>query len=139
MIKDVKYINQKSPIKEAAAKMMKFSIGSVLVEDDNGDMVGILTERDVLKHVAKGCACDDIVSKEMTKNVIAIEQEAEIVDAIDIMVKKKIKKLVVMHNERVVGIITASDILKSGDKIEDEVLLRLARYFPVQKSTGYAG
>jgi len=139
MIKNVKYINQNKTIKEAASIMIKNSIGSVIVEDDDGEMAGILTERDVLRTVAKGCDCNELVKNQMTKNVIKIDKNVEIADAIDLMVKKNIKKLVVMNEDNVCGIITASDILKSGDKLEEEVLLKLAKYFPVKQREGYAG
>ncbi len=138
MKKDVKYINKDRTIKEAASVMVKNSIGSVLVENDDGEFVGILTERDILRHVAKGHSNEEKVGAEMTKNVITISKEAEIADAIELMAKKNIKKLVVMEEDEVVGIITASDILKSGDKLEEEVLRKLAKYFPIAKNK-YAG
>src|SRR3989344_9442658 len=130
---DVKYVRETATIRDACRAMVKNGIGCVLVENQDGELAGILTESDVVRCVAQGRTPDEPVSAEMTKKVITIDSSADVADAINLMVKKKIKKLVVMHNGRVVGLATATDILHLGDEIENELLMKLAHFFPIQR------
>ncbi len=99
-------------IKDAARIMTKHTIGGLLVLEDE-KIIGILTERDILgKVVARG---DDPrlvrVQDIMTTNVITIQDNDTIEKAVELMTEHNIKKLPVLHEKRLVGIVTASDII----------------------------
>lgn len=99
-------------IKDAARIMTKHTIGGLLVLE-NEKIIGILTERDILgKVVARG---DDPrlvrVQDIMTTNVIKIQDDDTVEKAVELMTEHNIKKLPVLHEERLVGIVTASDII----------------------------
>jgi len=99
-------------IKDAARIMTKHTIGGLLVLE-NEKIIGILTERDILgKVVARG---DDPrlvrVQDVMTTNVITIQDNDTVEKAVELMTEHNIKKLPVLHKERLVGIVTASDII----------------------------
>lgn len=119
-------------IREASRIMAEFHIGSMVIVEE-GKIVGILTERDVLNCVAKGKDPDTtVVFDIMSKNVITIEPDKRVEDAVDLMIKYKIKKLPVVRDDKLIGIITASDIIvvepKLIQSIASLVSIRLPKY-----------
>ncbi|MEM5772041.1 MAG: CBS domain-containing protein [Candidatus Aenigmatarchaeota archaeon] len=123
MNKRPKFVTPNTTVQEAAKIMSEFRIGSVIVID-NGKVVGILTERDILtKLVSKGERPETTLVKDiMTKKVHFINQKASLEDAANMMVKYEIKKLpVIDDNENLVGIITASDIIAFEKKLIERI------------------
>ncbi|MFH0986940.1 MAG: CBS domain-containing protein [Candidatus Micrarchaeota archaeon] len=107
---DVKTVDINESIQKTAQLMSQFRIGSVIVIGDK-NIKGIVTSEDIVqKFVANGVG--KTVSDIMTRDPITITPEKTLKTASDIMVSKKIKKLPVMENGHIVGIITASDIVK---------------------------
>lgn len=130
MVKTVKWVKPSDQAKKAVQIMNQNHIGCVAVID-NGILVGIITERDVLERLVIPCqiadkmTCKDI----MTKDPVTIRPDQDVASAIDTMVKKKVKKLLVVEKGELVGIITATDILKSGKQIEDILISRMGQLF----------
>lgn len=121
-------------IKKASETMSSFHIGSLVVRDDK-NIVGILTERDVLQAVAKGRDPEATpVEEVMSKKVITIEPDKKIEDAVDLMIKNKIKKLPVVREKQLVGIVTASDIVV----VEPKLIASIAKLISI-KLPGYRG
>lgn len=109
---DVKTITPDSTVQKAAKKMDEFGIGSLIVVKD-GKLTGIVTERDILeKVVAKAKLSSQVMVKDiMTKEVIMVRPDMEVEDASEIMMEKRIKKLPVIKDDSLIGIITATDIV----------------------------
>ena len=105
-------------IKDIARTMTKNRIGGLLVLEET-KLTGIITERDILsKLVARGEDPRIIrVDQIMTPNPITIQDDDTIDKAIELMTDNKIKKLPVMHEDRLVGILTASDIIEIKPKM----------------------
>jgi|YelNatPaOPRAMG01_1025707.scaffolds.fasta_scaffold28355_2 CBS domain-containing protein len=108
-------------LREAAKVMGEMNMGSlVIMEEDK--IVGIVTSTDILKAIGEGKDPDKVTIAEIaTKNVITIQADEPLEKAVDIMVKNKIKKLPVLMNEKLVGIITVSDIAIVEPKIVSTV------------------
>lgn len=106
-------------LKSAAKMMSDKNIGSLLIVKD-GKIKGIITERDILKNIAK---LDSKVSSVMSKKVVTIDSEEKIEEAIGIMSENKIKRLPVMEDGKLVGIITATDIIAHAKEINEEEFL----------------
>ena len=121
MITDVKTIEKGSTVKDAAQKMTEFRIGSLIVVDPNGKMVGIITERDILLVVSSGKNVDTLIDDVMTKQVYYVKPEDDVRDAADIMIKNKVKKLPVISGSALVGIITMTDIGAAEPKLLDQL------------------
>jgi CBS domain-containing protein len=104
-------------LREAAKVMGEMNMGSlVIMEEDK--IVGIVTSTDILKAIGEGKDPDKVTISEIaTKSVITIQADEPLEKAVDIMVKNKIKKLPVLMNEKLVGIITVSDIAIVEPKI----------------------
>jgi CBS domain-containing protein len=100
-------------IADAVAEMNRHRVGSVLVID-GGRLVGIFTERDVLRRVV-GAGIDpkrSQVSEVMTTGVITISPEATIEETMVIFTEKRCRHLPVLENGKLVGTISIGDITR---------------------------
>jgi len=112
MSKEVKVVRTDTSVKEVVATMNKFDIGSIIVMQ--GDRaVGIITERDILRRQVEPCLAPETLTARqvMTSPVITIDETASIEEAAKLMAKKRAKRLPVMSNGKIVGIITFTDIV----------------------------
>jgi CBS domain-containing protein len=106
-------------LKQAAKVMSDKGIGSLIIM--KGDkIIGIITERDVMKNVNK---LSSKISSVMSGDVATIEENDTIDNAAMIMGEKKIKRLPVLHKGKLIGIITATDILANSNAMNEEFLL----------------
>lgn len=112
MSKDVRVVRPDSSVKEVVATMNKFNIGSIVVVQGNRP-VGIITERDILRRVLEASLAPETLTARqvMTSPVVTIDEVASIDEAATLMAKKKVKKLPVMNKEKLVGIVTLTDIV----------------------------
>ncbi len=112
MSKDVKVVRPDTTMKEVVATMNKLGIGSILVVQGERP-VGIITERDILRREVEPCLAPETLTAKhvMTSPVITINEEASIEEAARLMAKKRAKRLPVMNNGKLVGILTYTDIV----------------------------
>jgi len=99
-------------IKEAASIFSKKMIEGAPVIDGN-EVIGVLTLNDITNAIAQGNE-DQKVIEAMSEHIVTVEEELSIADAIEIMNKHKVGRLIVVNNKTPVGIVTRTDIL---DKI----------------------
>jgi len=118
MSTNVKTVRTDATVKEAVAKMNKFRIGSIIVIEGKR-LVGIITERDILERIVEPCMEPTaITAKEiMCSPVIFTSPDVNIEDAARLMATKKIKKLAVVENGKLVGIVTSMDLMRAGPKL----------------------
>jgi CBS domain-containing protein len=112
MSKEVRVVRPDTLVKEVVATMNKFDIGSIIVVQAKRP-VGIITERDILRRIVEPClAPETLRAREvMSSPVATIDATANIDEASKIMARKKFKRLLVMENEKIAGIITFTDIV----------------------------
>jgi CBS domain-containing protein len=112
MSKDVKVVRPDSSVKEVVATMNKFDIGSILVVQGKRP-VGIITERDILRRIVQPCLAPETLTARqvMTSPLLTINKTASIDEAAKLMAKEKVKKLPVMDKQKLVGIVTLTDIV----------------------------
>ena len=97
-------------LSEAASKMWRQQTGSLLVIDGE-DLVGILTERDVLKAVATGVNLTDTrISEVMTKDLVTVGPQTSLREAAKIMADRWIRHLPVMGGGKLVGVVSQRDL-----------------------------
>lgn len=111
MTKEVAYINPESTVSEAAQLMQKHNVGSIPVCDQNG-VVGIVTDRDiVVRNVAHGKSPQETrVRDVMTGQVNTATPDMEVDAAADLMAQYKVRRLPVVENNRIVGMVSLGDI-----------------------------
>jgi CBS domain-containing protein len=114
MTKDVMTIESSAPTKEAAELMDKHDIGCLIVMN-KGKPVGIVTERDMLKRVLLQFRDPRItrVGDVMSTPLIASSPETELREAMKLMNKRRIKKLPVVEDGLVIGLVTFTDVVRS--------------------------
>jgi CBS domain-containing protein len=112
MTKDVKVVGPDSSVQEVVAAMNEYDIGSIIVVQDDKP-VGVISERDVLRRVVEPCLSPETVTAKqiMTSPVITICESASMNEVVKLMVEKRVRKIPVMKEERLVGIITYTDIV----------------------------
>jgi CBS domain-containing protein len=116
----------KDSVMDVAKRMIERNISSIAITDDRGRVIGILTERDVVKIVANGVPASGITAGSlMSYPVLSIERGSSIEDAARVMAQKKLRHLLVEDavNREMVGIITVTDLARYLKKnLADEEL-----------------
>jgi len=134
MTKDVLTIDTNKTVIEAAAVMSQNDVGDLVVMENNLP-VGIVTERDFVRRVlAVGKSTKIRVSEVMSTPLKVIDPEAPIKEAARRMVNKGIRRLVVIKDNKLVGIITSTDFAKYLGKktLSDGILEAMGRsHYPV--------
>jgi predicted transcriptional regulator len=110
--------DSKASVLELAKVMVEWSVSSVAItdEENNKKVVGILTERDIVKSIAKGVPPDSITAGSlMSSSILSIRKDQPIEEAALLMIRKKVRHLLVedpsSHNG-VIGIITTTDLAR---------------------------
>jgi CBS domain-containing protein len=128
MVEDVVGIQPDATVKKAVDLMNEHNIGCLIVTTKE-ETIGIITERDVLKRaVSESKALESTkVSEVMSKPLIVGRPDMHLQDAAKLMSKKKIKKLPIMKKEKLLGIITLTDISKAMQDKRENLWKRFRR------------
>jgi len=109
MSKEIAFVNSNDSIETAAQLMQHYNVGSIPICDES-KLVGIVTDRDIaLRAVAKG-QHQQTVGEIMTKNLVTGSPETDVHEAARIMGEKQIRRLPVVQNNSLVGIVSLGDI-----------------------------
>jgi len=122
MINKVITIDPNATVKEAAKLMNRHEIGC-LIAVKKGNASGIITERDLLKKIIEQTKNPEKtkVHEIMSKRLIVGTPQMEIADAVRLMLQKKIKKLPIVEDGKVIGLITLTDIARTT-RIEPQMI-----------------
>ena len=125
---DVVTADGRTSASEASKTMMERGVGYVVVVE-NGQLVGIVTERDLVeKVVAKEKEPSKVrLSEIMSSPVITVDPDLTLTAAVETMAKHRIRKLPVVRNGRLCGILTARDIARHFREYEHRVERDLVR------------
>jgi len=112
MSKDVKVVQPNSRVREVVANMNRFNIGSIVVVQGEKP-VGVISERDILRRVVEPCLSPEALTARqvMTSPVVTINETASIEEAAKLMARKKVRKIPVMNEQKLVGIVTFTDLV----------------------------
>ncbi len=106
-------IKKTEKVSRAAALMKEAGVGSLVVLDENGELEGIVTEMDIVfKTVADGLDPNKVkVVDIMSSPVVTISGKKYIRDAAEMMAKLHVRRLPVIRDGKMIGIITENDII----------------------------
>jgi CBS domain-containing protein len=126
MSKNIKTVRPDDTALDAVRKMNKFRIGSVIVVN-SGRPIGIITERNILQEIVEPRHDPATVKAKdiMTRPLITVDPHAAVDEAAKIMARKTIKTLPVVDRDKILGIVTSSDIVRNSPtqlSILDELL-----------------
>jgi len=111
MAKALISVNPATTALQIAKMMEQGGIGAVLVKD-NGNLVGIVTDRDfATKIAANNLPLETPVQEIMSSPLVTINHDEPITAAAEMMSSKKIRKLAVSDNGNIIGLITSTDIV----------------------------
>jgi len=104
-------VNPSTPVLQIARMMERGGIGAVLVKKDDVP-AGIITDRDfAIKVAVNNHPLDTPVGKVASYPLVTINSNASISDTADMMTTKKIRKLAVEEDGKVIGIVTSTDLV----------------------------
>ncbi len=134
MTKEPVTIDVSKTVIEAAVLMSQNNVGDLVIMENNMP-VGIVTERDLVRRVlAVGKPTNTRLSEVMSTPLRVIDPEAPIKDAARRMINKGIRRLVVIKDNKLVGIITATDFARHMGKktLSDDILEAIGRsHYPI--------
>ena len=112
MITPVITLSENASVLNAVKLMAENDIGCIVVTDSNGQVCGILSERDVIRVLgAKGFIENLKVKDIMSRNVYCMREENTIVEALRVMLERKIRHLPVVDNRSTLkGIVSLRDV-----------------------------
>jgi CBS domain-containing protein len=140
MRKKLVTIKESASVQEAANKMKKKDVSSLVVVDENGRPLGLITERDLVRKV---CIRDVYTSKVTNKEImssplITVKSQSLSSEAVDIMLQNNVRHLLVIDNEsfenvdKPIGIITPLDFTRSqgyAGSDENDTIEKLLEYY----------
>jgi CBS domain-containing protein len=115
VMKEPIIVSENISLGEAAKLMSSKGIGSLIVLE-NSILEGIITDTDLVRNFESKSKIYDV----MSKNVITIRPEDNLDTAATRMKKNKIKRLPVVDKDKIVGIITATDLIANSDSLEED-------------------
>jgi CBS domain-containing protein len=111
MSRDLLSVEPAAPIREVAQRMVERNLGAVLVLD-SGRLAGIMTERDIMRAVARGLHGDAVVADYMSKDPETIEPDDTTAHAAVLMIHGGFRHLPVVERDNVVGILSIRDLMR---------------------------
>jgi CBS domain-containing protein len=118
MTRDVETVGRAATLREISRAMKLREIGDVIVVDERGKLFGIVTDRDVVvRGIAEGGNPDEVTASEVcsSEEVIQLSPDASIDDAIQLMAEHAIRRVPVVQDGKLVGIVSIGDLAKLGE------------------------
>ncbi len=109
------YVKKDATAADAAKLMKQYDIGFVPVCDNKGCILGLVTDRDIVLSAISSSTCtlsSLSVSDIMKSDIFAVTAETSVHDAACIFAEKKVRRLPVLENNKLVGVLALSDLAK---------------------------
>lgn len=104
-------VKKGDPLSKAAGVMAERDVGSVIVANGDGSVVGILTDRDLALHMAGGVE-DALIEDVMTPHPVSVDAECDVEACLERMAENRVRRVVVMDPEgRPKGVVSLDDVL----------------------------
>jgi len=115
--------NMNTSIDKIGSLMVKENVGSVIIIDDLGNPVGIITESDLVKNIiAKNILPSQVKALEiMSKPLFTVNKEEELIEVAKKMKKLNVKRFPVMFEGKLVGVISSKDIIETTPILIDVI------------------
>jgi CBS domain-containing protein len=124
MTEDPRSIGKSVSVVEAARLMREQDIGSLPITDDD-QLIGMITDRDITTRVVAEAADPKITSVEdvYSRDLISVEPDNDLDEALRLMARHQVRRLPVVENGRLVGIVAQADIaLRQNEKKTGELV-----------------
>ena len=123
MSTDIVYAGIDDNISNIAKLMNEHHVGSIPICDTDKNLLGLITDRDIiLRSIACGKDVNETKVKEiMTTDIVSICSDKDIKEANKIMSDNQIRRLLVVDNEKIVGILSIGDLLRNLNTDKSEI------------------
>lgn len=102
------------PFKTVVSFMADKKIATLIVmEEESSVPIGIFTERGIIRHVMSGSPMEQSIKRELTQPFVSVTPDTTIIEAARLMISKKSRILVFADTDKLIGTITASDMLRA--------------------------
>ncbi|MDI9610355.1 MAG: CBS domain-containing protein [Archaeoglobales archaeon] len=125
MERNVICLSSKDSLESAVELMFEKKVGGCPILDKDDVVVGIITERDILEYLATKKTVDGVAEDYMTKNVVTLRPKDTIETAMKTMISKRFRRLPVIEDGILLGLITAREILAYFGKGEAFKMLEI--------------
>ncbi|MBI5229475.1 CBS domain-containing protein [Candidatus Micrarchaeota archaeon] len=117
---DLVTIGDDASVYEAAKKMKQKNVGSLVVYDaKTKKKYGIVTNDDIVKRAVAVKKMDVKIRNVTSKPLVGVQPEADLSEAAKLMGNENLKRLVVLKDDRIVGIISSRDIIRISPSLYD--------------------
>lgn len=110
-------------IDQAVAILEERRVSGLPVVDDEHRLLGMLTEFDLLRAIRNLCL-QGRVREFMATDIVAVDAECSLTDLIDLMLEKRMRRVPVLHDGRIVGVISRRDLVFVGN-VRQQLLAEL--------------
>ena len=102
-------------LKDIAIQLAQKKIGAIVVVDDRDEVVGIVSERDLVRAIASGGheVLQTPVTDSMTRDVITCGEERTIDELMELMTKGRFRHVPVVNNGKLIGLVSIGDVVKN--------------------------
>jgi CBS domain-containing protein len=112
MTSDVVTASPSMTITEVMEKILKHSISGLPVVDEGGALVGIISEIDLVNSMLSGNASDTLVAEVMSTSITSFPPDANCAEIADCFTSKRIRRVPIVDQGRLVGIVSRRDVLR---------------------------
>ena len=128
--REVFKIEESASVFEAIKRMVEHNVGALLVTADDGEITGIVTERDYLRRVAlEGRTEKDTAVREiMSSPLIYVKPDTSIEECMAVMTDRRIRHAPVVEDGDVVGLVSIGDVVKFQSKQQSFQIQYLTEY-----------
>jgi diguanylate cyclase (GGDEF)-like protein len=117
---DAKGVPPEASLREAAARMTSHNVGALVVTDDGGTLVGIVSERDLARAIARygDSVAARTVGEVMTRSVVTCSGGQRVADMLSLMKENHIRHLPVLEDERLVGMVSTRELTRAYEALQ---------------------
>lgn len=119
-------VKKDTPVYDAITLFLNNNITGLPIVDNDGNLVGIVTEKDVLKLLYAEVKEDTKVEQFMTKDVVAFNENDNLTDVAECFIRNHFRRVPILKNGKIVGILSKKDIIAYIMKIKKIGSLEMA-------------
>ena len=119
MTTSVTCVKPDTSIEQVAKQMKQENVGSIPVCDDRGQVLGIITDRDIVIRSVSNDNRPKIAKEIMTKNLVVADPNMDTHQAALLMAKYQVRKLPVVENNQIVGMLAMADIARKPIYVDE--------------------
>ena len=126
---DVYVMGQGDSLADFVRKACELEVGAMLIADDEAEILGIITERDILRQCNAGADFKKVKVRDvMTRQLAVVQADDDIKTAMDCMITLKIRHLPVLSGKEIAGLITIRDLILAMRQADDRETRQFVEY-----------